>query len=494
MAAADREPVARNQLAKELDAFDPAHVRDHRRHPFVIIAFDREFPFPLGRQQIPIRFGEVLFPDLVGVVGLHEHVVQRRDPFAVRGHGGRDQVFVMRRADFLQQILAPQRFLLRRNDGDHIGAGAAGARFGDDLPQNDFRAGAPDVDPDAVLAPERFDQLIEPFRSKYGIRVDVWRARSEIVLRKVIAEARAGGPSADVNAIISPQEEALRRENLLQEIRSPHHKDLVPAAVPAHREWVSTLHHVFVQAYNTDKVRKEDLPKTYRDLLAPKWKGKLAIEGDDHEWMSSVIADMGEVEGVKFFRDLVASNGLSVRSGHPLLTNLVASGEVPLALTVYQYSVEQAKKKGSPIDWFVIEPAVSITNAIGVAKRAPHPHAALLFYDYIISAEGQRMLAKIGYVPTHLRIEWPVKGVKLKFLDAANLLDEQEKSFGLFEQIILKGAAASASPMAAQYGRLAPLTVVRHINRRCVEGKSVRAWEEQRLSQRRSSPTRQTCS
>src|SRR6266545_3608330 len=171
---------------------------------------------------------------------------------------------------------------------------------------------------------EYANQLIEPFKDKYGIKVDVWRARSEIVLRKVIAEARAGGSSADVIAIISPQEEALRRENLLQEIHSPYHKDLVPAAVPAHREWVATLHHVFVQAYNTDMVTKDDLPKTYRDLLAPKWKGKLAIEGDDHEWMSSVIADMGEAEGVKYFRDLVASNGLSVRSGHPLLTNLVA--------------------------------------------------------------------------------------------------------------------------------------------------------------------------
>jgi len=64
----------------------------------------------------------------------------------------------------------------------------------------------------------------------------------------------------------------------------------------------------------------------------------------------------------------------------------------------------------------------------------------LLFYDYIIGTEGQRMLAKIGYVPTHVKIEWPVKGVKLKFFDAATLLDEQEKSFGLFEQIILKGA------------------------------------------------------
>src|SRR5207247_7926320 len=228
----------------------------------------------------------------------------------------------------------------------------------------------------ATFPVEYADQLIEPFRNKYGVEVNVWRARSETVLRKVIAEARAGGPSADVIAIISPQEEALRRENLLQEIHSPYHKDLVSAAVPAHREWVATLHHVFVQAYNTDMVRKDDLPKTYRDLLAPKWKGKLAIEGDDHEWMSSVIADMGQAEGVKFWRELVATNGISVRSGHPLLTNLVASGEIPLALTVYQYSVQPAKKKGSPINWFVIGPAVIITNGAAIPKKAPHPHAA----------------------------------------------------------------------------------------------------------------------
>ena len=149
---------------------------------------------------------------------------------------------------------------------------------------------------------------------------------------------------------------------------------------------------------------------------------------------------MGEAEGVKFWRQLVATNGLSVRSGHPLLTNLVASGEVPLALTVYQYSVEQAKKKGSPIDWFVIGAAVSITNGIGIPKKAPHPNAALLFYDYLLGEEAQRIVARIDYVPTNTKVESPVKGVKLKSLDPAALLDNQEKSMRQFEQIILKGA------------------------------------------------------
>jgi len=291
-----------------------------------------------------------------------------------------------------------------------------------------------------TIPTEYAEWLIEPFRSRYGVKVTVWRSRSELVLQRVLTEARAGSAGADVISVFAPAAEAIRRENLMQEVRSPRHAELVRSAVPAHREWVAQLQHVFVHAYNTGKVRKEDLPKTWRDLLAPRWKGKLAIEADDHEWVSSVIADLGEAEGVKFFRELVAGNGLSVRSGHPLLTNLVASGEIPLALTVYQYSVEQAKKKGSPIEWFVIEPAVSIPNAIGVARRAAHPHAALLFYDWLLGHEGQRILAGIGYVPTHVKVESPVKGVRLKFLDAATLLDEQEKSFGRFEQIILKGA------------------------------------------------------
>ena len=293
---------------------------------------------------------------------------------------------------------------------------------------------------------EYVQQLIAPFEKQYGIKVNHWRARSEIVLRKALAEGRAGGASADVITIISPQLEALRREGLLQPVISPHQSDHPSFAVPAHREWVAQLQHVFVHAYNTDWVKKDELPRTWQDLLAPRWKGNIAIEGDDHEWLASVIADMGQHEGVKFWRRLIDTNGVSVRSGHPLLTNLVASGEVPLALTVYQYSVEQAKKKGSPIDWFVIGRAVSITNGIAIPKKAPHPHAALLFYDYLLAPEAQRVLASIGYVPTSTKVESPVKGVELKSLDPAALLDDQDKSTRQFEQLILKPTGSAPKP------------------------------------------------
>jgi iron(III) transport system substrate-binding protein len=278
--------------------------------------------------------------------------------------------------------------------------------------------------------------LTGPFEKKYGIKVNVWRARSELILQRVLTEARANKPSSDVVASISPPMEALRREKILQTVNSPYQKELIPTAAPAHHQWVSTLQYVFVQAYNTGKIHKEDLPKTYNDLLAPKWKGQLGIEGSDHEWMSSVIQDMGEAAGVKFFKELTTGNGLSLRTGHPLLTNLVASGEVPLALTVYQYSAAQAKAKGASIDWFVIEPAVTIADAMGIPKNAPHPHAALLFYDYMISPEAQTILAKIGYYATNRNVEPPIKNIKLKVLDPGTLLDDQEKSFKRFESIL----------------------------------------------------------
>jgi len=281
---------------------------------------------------------------------------------------------------------------------------------------------------------EYMKELIEPFEKQHGIKVNVWRARSEAILTRVIGEARGNRPIVDVIHSISPPMEALHREGLLQPVNSPHHKD--PTAVPAHREWASTLQYVFVQAYNTTKVAKDELPKTYRDLLHPRWKGRIGIEAADHEWMTAVIKDMGEETGRRFFHDLVRTNGLSVRTGHPLLTNLTSSGEVPLALTVYQYSVEQAKKKGSPIEWFAIEPAVTIADGIAVARKAPSPNAALLFYDYMLSPDAQRIVAKIGYLPTNTRIDPPLKGVKLKVLDAATLLDEQEKSVARFEEIL----------------------------------------------------------
>lgn len=276
------------------------------------------------------------------------------------------------------------------------------------------------------------------FEKKYGIKVKVWRAGSEKVLQRTVTETKAGRFDADIIETNGPELETLHREKMLQEVKSPHLADLIPQAILPHGEWVSTRINIFAAAYNTNLIKKEDLPKTYQDLLHPKWKGKLGIEAEDADWFAGVIADLGEGPGLKLFRDIVATNGLSVRKGHTLLTNLVVSGEVPLALTVYNYKAEQIKNKGAPIDWFVIGAhAIARPNGVGVTLRAPHPNAAVLFFDFCLT-EAQEILSKRDFVPTSKKLESPLTRIPLKFVDVKVSLDEDAKWTKLYEDIITK--------------------------------------------------------
>ena len=145
---------------------------------------------------------------------------------------------------------------------------------------------------------------------------------------------------------------------------------------------------------------------------------------------------VGEERGTKIFRELVRGNGLSTRRGHTLLTNLVVSGEVPLALTAYQYKVAQLKKSGAPIDAAVIPPGISRFLGTGVLRRAPHPHAAVLFADFFLG-EGQRILAARSNVTTNMRVQ-PVPA-DLAFIDSGKLLDEGDKWSKLFNDTFAGG-------------------------------------------------------
>ena len=290
-----------------------------------------------------------------------------------------------------------------------------------------------------TIAEKDLPTLIDPFTATHGIKVNVWRAGTDRILQRTLSEAAAGRYDVDVIHFGSPEMEALSREQLLLAITSPVHADLQPGSVPAHREWAATLLSVWVQAYNTTLLKKDDLPRTYRDLLDPRWKGKLGIEAKDQDWFASVVDVMGgEEEGLEFFRQLGATNGVSVRVGHTLLNNMVISGEVPLALTVYNYMPEQAKKTGAPIDWFALEPAIARSNAVGVARRAPHPKAARLFYEYLLGEEAQQSFVNMDYVPSNTKVASPLAGVKILQTDPIRSLDEVDKWTKLFEETLLK--------------------------------------------------------
>jgi iron(III) transport system substrate-binding protein len=279
------------------------------------------------------------------------------------------------------------------------------------------------------------------FEKKYGIKVRMWRAGADKVVQRALAEAQGGRFDVDVIEASTPALESLYREQLLVPVKSPLQADLMEGAVPAHHGWAGSRLNVFVHAYNTKLVKPAELPKTYRDLLEPRWKGKLGIESADEDWFANVVTGLGEDSGLQLFRNIVATNGISVRKGHTLLTNLVASGEVPFALTVYNFTAEQLKQKGAPLAWYVMQPAVARANGLGVARHAPHPHAALLYYDFMISDEGQRILAGRDFLPTSTKFDSPFKDIKLRLVNPAQMLDEEAKWTGLYKDILLKQAS-----------------------------------------------------
>ena len=281
--------------------------------------------------------------------------------------------------------------------------------------------------------------LVKAFEQKYGIKVNVWRSSSEKVLQRAVTEARANRHTLDIVETNGPELESLHREKILEKVNSPHLVDLIAPAIRPHGEWVGTRLNVFVQAYNTNLVKKEDLPKKWEDFADPKWKGKLGIEQEDADWLAGQFAELGEEKAKKVFSDIVNANGVSVRKGHTLLTQLVVSGEIPMALTVYNYKAQQLKEKGAPIDWFHIGPAIARPNGVGVAKKAPHPHAAVLFYDFEISPEGQKILAGRDFVPTNKKVDTPLNKIPMKFVDARVALDEYQKWEKLYDELFLKG-------------------------------------------------------
>src|SRR6185312_1028919 len=192
--------------------------------------------------------------------------------------------------------------------------------------------------------------ITQAFEKKYGVKVELWRSSSEKVLQRAVTEARAGRFSVDACELNGPEMEARYREGLLEEFYSPHFKTLPPAAFPKHRHYAADRFNFFTIAYNTRLVKPDEVPNSYEDLLNPRWVGKIGIEGSDDDWFASIVKYMGEKKGLDFFRKL-AQMKPQVRTGHTLLAELVAAGEIPLVATIYNHNAERLLVEGARADF-----------------------------------------------------------------------------------------------------------------------------------------------
>lgn len=273
------------------------------------------------------------------------------------------------------------------------------------------------------------------FEKKYGIKVVPWRASSESILQRALVESRAGRHAVDAIETSAAEMESLHREKMLQEVKSPLLAEIAPIALRPHREWVGDRFNIIAAGYNTNLVKKSELPKSYEDLLNPRWRGRLGIEADDGLWFGCLARKMGEAKTIKLFREIARINGLSARKGHTLLANLVVSGEIPFALTLYHYKAKQLKKAGAPLDWYVIHPGFARFLGTGVMRNAPHPHAAVLFFDFMLR-DAQQLLLKRNFTPTNMKVQ--KLDIEINVMDPVEMLDSGEKWTKIYDDIVGK--------------------------------------------------------
>ena len=282
--------------------------------------------------------------------------------------------------------------------------------------------------------------IVQAFKKKYGVEIELWRSSSEKVLQRALTEHRAGRFAVDGFELNGPEMEALYREGLLEEFYSPQIVNIPPQAIPKHRHYVADRLNFFTIAYNTKLVKPNEVPNSYEDLLHPRWVGRLGIEASDTDWFGAIVKHMGEDKGLAFFRKL-AQMRPQIRTGHTLMAELVSSGEIPLAATIYNHNAERLLVNGAPIQWKALNPTFGRPNAVAVAKRAERPHAALLFADFMLSLEGQRLIKERNRVPASNKVDSKLNDFPYQMIDPVIVIDEAAKWEKIWSQLFLKGQA-----------------------------------------------------
>ncbi|HET9578590.1 MAG TPA: extracellular solute-binding protein [Usitatibacter sp.] len=285
-------------------------------------------------------------------------------------------------------------------------------------------------------------KLAADFRKRYGVTLNFWRGSQANILQRVVTETRGGRFEFDAIETNAPQVEALSREQLLQKVASPFLEEvLLPGVLPASGEWAPDRLNLLVCAYNTNAIKREELPRAWQELADPKWKGRIGMESTNVEWFEALVEALGEDAGLDLFRRL-GDNGVAVRTGHTHSTGRVIAGEIPVFLGVYSHDVERMKQKGAPIDWFMLPPAIVLPSAVAISRRAPHPHAAALFYDYML-ADGQRFYTEVHRVPANRKYDTPVRrlvqqGAPVRVVNSRRAIDDYGKWLKLYRKLIVE--------------------------------------------------------
>ena len=250
--------------------------------------------------------------------------------------------------------------------------------------------------------------LVEGFQKKYPyIKTDYWRGSSRKIAQKVLAEQRAGALVAGVIEG-SGLAKIMSSAKGIEKFSTPAIANVPEKYRDPANEWVPSRISYFGAAFNTKLLKDGSQPKTYQDLLDPKWKGKIAWRAGSESgallFITAIRLTMGEAKAEDYFKKLAAQKVINFSGSARTLVNRTVEGEYPVSVNIFLHHPVISAKKGAPVAPQPMEPVPSLNGTMMIPKGVKEPHAAMLFVDYYLSEEGQKVLQKARYFPVHKNV------------------------------------------------------------------------------------------
>ena len=290
---------------------------------------------------------------------------------------------------------------------------------------------------------EEASQYAKEFAKKYPfIKPEVFRASGEKVQARFLVEHRANVHNADIFQTSIVQVYQLKNAGLLAKYASEESSPYPEGFKDPLGHWTAFYLIPYVIGYNTKMVSAKEAPNSYEDLVHSKWRGQIGLETEEYQWFYHLVQILGKEKGFDYMKRLAAQN-LQMRKGHTLLAQLVAAGEVAMAVVVYSNRVERMRVSGAPIDWVRFKgPTITAINAISIPEKAPHPNAAKLFVDFVLSREGQNLLRALRRIPARPDVlpDPPslTKGLNLYPARPEGMIESYNETVARFDEIFNK--------------------------------------------------------
>jgi iron(III) transport system substrate-binding protein len=251
--------------------------------------------------------------------------------------------------------------------------------------------------------------IADAFKKKYPfVAVDYWRGDSRALVQKTLTERRAGRVTGDILESTGGAE-ALIKAGAIDPFYSSSAAGFPKNYLDPKGMWVASRLDYFGMAYNTRQVAAADVPTTYDDLLNPRWKGAIAWRADSEVgaglFIAGVMREMGKQKGEAYLKRLARQGIVNYAGSARALVDRVGEGEYKIALEIYAHHPLISKAKGAPLDTQMLDPVPSALSTIQLAKNAPHPNAAMLFIDFVLSKEGQEVLRAAQYLSPNPQVD-----------------------------------------------------------------------------------------